>query len=107
MLYIPVNNFSVMSSSRTQNSVSSESPNSDPLISSPTLYQLSQCAPRFILYFVYVSSKDSLVCRDFPKPDLGPNIGPFLTPKRAKLPKMIHIIPNFLVLHFGENEMKI
>ena len=42
--------------------------------------------------------------RDFPRPDLGPNIDPFLM---QKLPKMVYIIPNFLFLHFGENFMKI
>ena len=26
---------------------------------------------------------------------------------RQKLPKMVYLIPNFLVLHFGENFMKI
>ena len=42
--------------------------------------------------------------RDFPRPDLGPNIGLFSTKKWVKV---VFIIPNFLVLHFGENFMKI
>ena len=47
--------------------------------------------------------------RDFPRPDLGPNNGPFQFKNEQKLPKMVnyYIIPNFLVLHFGENFMKI
>ena len=49
---------------------------------------------------------DSWACmiRDFPTPDFGPNIGPFPIKNEQKLP---NIIPNFLVLHFGENFMKI
>ena len=48
------------------------------------------------------------MCRDFSKPDLGPNIGTFPIQKWAKKnPKMVYIIPNFFVLHFGENFMKI
>ena len=45
--------------------------------------------------------------RDFPWPDLGPNIGPFQFENKPKLPKIVFIIPNFLVLHFGENFIKI
>ena len=45
--------------------------------------------------------------RDFPRPDLGPNMDPFQLKFEQKLPKMVYIIPNFLVLHFGENFMKI
>ena len=45
-----------------------------------------------------------LVCH-FPRLDLGPNNGPF--PIKKKLPKMVYIIPNFLVLHFDENFTKI
>ena len=41
---------------------------------------------------------------DLPRPISGPNVGPFPI---QKLPKMVYIIPNFLVLHFGENFMKI
>ena len=48
-----------------------------------------------------------LTVRDFPRPDLRPNIGPFPIQNEQKLPKMVYIIPNFLVLHFGENFMKI
>ena len=45
--------------------------------------------------------------RDFPRLDLGQNIGPWQFKNEQKIPKMVHIIPNFLVLHFGENLMKI
>ena len=45
--------------------------------------------------------------RDFPRPDLGPNIGPSQLKNEQKLPKMVYIIPNFLVLHLGENFMEI
>ena len=37
---------------------------------------------------------------------LGPNIDPFPIQKQ-KLPKMVYIIPNFLVLHFGEKFIKL
>ena len=41
-----------------------------------------------------------------PRPDLWPNTGPFPIKKMSKkLPKMEYMIPNFLVLHFGENFM--
>ena len=40
---------------------------------------------------------------DFPRPHLGPNTGP----NEQNLPKMVYIIPNFLVLHCGDNFMKI
>ena len=43
--------------------------------------------------------------RDFPRPDLGPNIGPFPIQNEQKLSKMVYIIPNFLVLHLGEKEL--
>ena len=46
-------------------------------------------------------------CRDFPRHDKRPNIGPFPIQKRAKTSEMVYIIPNFLVLHFGEKFMKI
>ena len=45
--------------------------------------------------------------RDFLRPDLGPNIDPFPTKNEQQLPKMVYIIPSLLVLHFGENFMKI
>ena len=48
--------------------------------------------------------------RDFPRLDLGPNIGPIPIKKNLKgqnLSEMVDIIPNFLVLHFGENFMEI
>ena len=45
--------------------------------------------------------------RDFPRPDLGQNIRPSQFKNELKLPKMVYIIPNFLVLHFGEIFMKI
>ena len=47
------------------------------------------------------------LCRDFPRPDLGSNIGSSQFKNEQKLPKMVYIIPNFLVLHFGKNFMKI
>ena len=47
------------------------------------------------------------IVRDFPSPDLGPNIAPSQLENKQKLPKMVYIIPNFLVLHFGEDFMKI
>ena len=34
-------------------------------------------------------------------------ICPISNKKEHKLPKIVYIIPNFLVLHFGENFMKI
>ena len=40
--------------------------------------------------------------RDFHRPDL-----PSKLINEQKLSKMVFIIPNFLVLHFGENFMKI
>ena len=47
--------------------------------------------------------------RDFPRPDLRPRFGPgpFSIKNEQKLPKMVFIIPNFFVLHFCENFMKI
>ena len=53
------------------------------------------------LQFLYLSDiKQSHICMciylvDFPRPDFGPNIGPFPIQKRAKLSKMVYIIPNF------------
>ena len=49
----------------------------------------------------------SVFIRDCPRPDLGPNIDPFPIKNEQKLPKMVYIIPNVLVLHFGGNFMKI
>ena len=40
-------------------------------------------------------------------PDLGPNIGPSQSKNEQNLPKVMYVIPNFLLLHFGENFMKI
>ena len=46
--------------------------------------------------------------RDFPRPVLGPYIGPFPIKKKLKnLPKMVYNILNILVLHFVENFIKI
>ena len=42
--------------------------------------------------------------RDFPRPVYGLIISSF---PNQKLPKVVYIIPNFLVLHFGENFKKI
>ena len=67
------------------------------------------------LHYELLSSQSSGVislliwihCRDFPRPDLGPNIPPSRLKYNQKFPKMVYIIPNFLVLHFGKNFMKI
>ena len=48
-----------------------------------------------------------VILKNFPRPDLGLYIGPFPIKNEQKLPKMMHIIPNFLVLRFGDNFMKI
>ena len=45
--------------------------------------------------------------RDFPWPDLGQNTGPFPIQKRAKTSQNSVYNSNFLVLHLGENFMKI
>ena len=45
--------------------------------------------------------------RDFPRPDLVPNICHFAIKNEQILLKMVYIVPNLLVLHFGENFMKI
>ena len=47
------------------------------------------------------------ITRDFPRPDLGPNIGPSQFKNEQKLPKMVYVIPNYLVLDFGEIFIKI
>ena len=44
--------------------------------------------------------------RDFPRPDIRIST-PFQLKNEQKLHQMMYIIPNFLVLHFGENLMKI
>ena len=59
-----------------------------------------------ILFFNFLNV-GRRVSRDFPKPDLGSNNSPFPIKKEQKLPKMMYIIPNFLVLHFGGHFMKI
>ena len=45
--------------------------------------------------------------KDLPRPDLGLNIGPFPIKNEQNIPKGVKIIPIFVVLHFGENFMKI
>ena len=45
--------------------------------------------------------------RDFPRPDLGQIPAPSQSKYEQKLPEMVYSILNFLVLHFGENFMKI
>ena len=47
------------------------------------------------------------IVRDFPRPDFGPNISASQLKNEQKLPIMVYISPNILVLHFGENFMKI
>ena len=53
--------------------------------------------------------KSVTVCdiSDFLRPDLGTNNGPFPNKKLAKTSQIVYIIPNFLVLNFGENFMTI
>ena len=66
----------------------------------PSIHDKCRLLLQLLMYF------GSLYCnsnRDFPKSDLGPNIGPFQFKNEQKLPKMVYIIPNFSVLHFGEN----
>ena len=36
----------------------------------------------------------------FPMPDMGPYLAPSQLKNEQKLPKMVYIVPNFLVLHF-------
>ena len=55
---------------------------------------------------------DLILSRDFPRPDLGPNISRISASFQLKVSKnfskwCIYIIPYFLVLHFGEHFMKI
>ena len=51
-----------------------------------------------ILYFIFDDYYE-FTCygRNFPRPDLGLDMGPFPIHKKneQKLPKMVHIIPNF------------
>ena len=47
------------------------------------------------------------IFKDFPRPDLGLYNSPFPNKNEQNLHKRVSIIPNFLVLHFGENFMKI
>ena len=50
----------------------------------------------------------NIVFRDFPRPHFGAEYLPLPNDKNEqKLPRMKFIIPNFLVLRFGENFMKI
>ena len=65
--------------------------------------------PAIIIVDLYINNvyhvlekEDLTDHRDFPRPDL---ISQFKNEKN--LPKMVYIIPNFLVLHFGENFTKI
>ena len=46
----------------------------------------------------------ALILRDFPRPEYWP-LSQFKN--EQKFLKMVYIIPNFLILHFGENFMKI
>ena len=57
-----------------------------------------------------ISQPKHMLYKDFAWSELVPNIGPFpikILKYVQKLLKMVYIIPNFLVLHFGENFMKI
>ena len=45
--------------------------------------------------------------RDFPRVDVGMKLAHSQFKNEQKLPKIVYIIPNFLVLHFGENFMKV
>ena len=71
-----------------------------------------QCIMQHFIWVFIVCQEhllESPVYKDFPWPDLGQNIVPYPSQLKneQKLPKMVYIIPNFLVLHFGENFMKI
>ena len=61
----------------------------------------------FLVLLYLLHRRQLSKCRDFPRPDLGPNIDPFPIQNEQKLPKIGYIIPNFLVLQFEENFMKI
>ena len=54
------------------------------------------------IYLLQVNYK----LRDFPKPDLRPNIGPFPLKNEQTLPIIVYIIPNLFVLLSGENFIK-
>ena len=60
-----------------------------------------------MVYMVVFKSIMLELGRDFPRPDLGPNIGLFPFQNIQKLPKIVYITRNILVLHFGENFMTI
>ena len=62
---------------------------------------LREWPDKMLIFFI------KCIFRGFPRPDLGPNIGPFPIKNEQKLPKMVYIIPDLLVLHLGENFMKI
>ena len=53
------------------------------------------------------NSTPGIVTRDFPRPDLGPNIDPFPIQKLAKASQNGVYYSQFIVLHLGENFMKI
>ena len=59
----------------------------------------------FLLISVFSFNISTWICksRDFPKPDLGP----FQLKYKQKLPKMVYVVPTFLVIHFDGNFMKI
>ena len=57
--------------------------------------------------FAYWEILHAFLSRGLPGPDLGLNTGPFPIKKWEKLLKMMYVIPNFLLLHFGESFMKI
>ena len=46
-------------------------------------------------------------CRDYLRPNLGPNISPFPIKNEQNLPELVYNIPNIFALHFGENFIKI
>ena len=60
----------------------------------------------FSMLITSMQSFKLIACRDFPRPNLGPVIGPCFVPNRDR-----NFIINFpvssFVLHFGENCMKI
>ena len=53
-------------------------------------------------YMYFYQGSSLIYLRDFPMPDLGPS----QFKNEQKLPKMVYIIPNILVLHLGENQIK-
>ena len=54
-----------------------------------------------------INSRLNFFSWDFPMPDLRPNTTPSQLKTDQYLPKTGYFSPNFLVLHFGENFMKI